>query len=80
MEKCEDCILRLNATLDWLIFNDRAKTKLTTLAILYCREIVKNSIRTTKSCANSPIKSLVSADSVNMVAAWQTTDWSVPNS
>ena len=30
----------LNATLDWLIFNDRAKTK---LVFLFCGEIVKNS-------------------------------------
>ena len=37
----EDCILRLNATLDWLMFNDRAKTKLAKLAFLYCGEIVK---------------------------------------
>ena len=37
----EDCILRLNATSNWLIFNDRAKTK---LAFLYCAEIVKNFI------------------------------------
>ena len=36
-------ILRWNATLDWLIFSDRAKTKLAMLAFLYCIEIVKNS-------------------------------------
>ena len=36
-------ILRSNATLDWLIFSNRAKTKLAMLAFLYCEEIVKNS-------------------------------------
>ena len=41
---CEDYILRLNATLFWLIFNGRAKTKLATLAFLCCGETVKNSI------------------------------------
>ena len=30
----EDCILKFNATLDWLIFNDRAETKLAMLASL----------------------------------------------
>ena len=39
----EDCILRLNVTLDISIFNDRAKTKLVMLAFLYCGEIVKSS-------------------------------------
>ena len=34
----------LNTILDWLIFNDRAKTKLVMLAFLYCGKIVKNSI------------------------------------
>ena len=37
-------ILRSNATLDWLIFSDKAKTKLAMLAFLYCGDIVKNSI------------------------------------
>ena len=37
-------ILRPNATLDWLIFSDRAKTKLAMLAFFYYGEIVKNSI------------------------------------
>ena len=37
---CEDYILRLNATLDHLIQNGGAKTKLATLAFLYCSEIV----------------------------------------
>ena len=41
---CEDYILRLNATLVWLIFKGWAKTKLATLAFLCCRETVKNSI------------------------------------
>ena len=45
----EDCTLRLNATLDWLIFNGRAKTKLAMLPFLYYGEIVKNST----PCRNS---------------------------
>ena len=44
-EYIEDYILRStqNATLDWLVFDDRAKTKLAILAFLYCGKIVKNS-------------------------------------
>ena len=34
-------ILWINATLDQLIFNGRAKTKLAMLAFLYCGEIIK---------------------------------------
>ena len=40
----EDYILRINVTLNWLVFNSRAKTKLAMLAFLHCGEIVKNSI------------------------------------
>ena len=40
----DHCILRSNATLDWLILSNRAKTKLAMLAFLYCGEIVKNTI------------------------------------
>ena len=54
----EDYILRLNATLDWLILNDRAKIKLATLAFLYCAEIVKNSVTLQTSCGYSQVKSL----------------------
>ena len=35
---------RLNATLDWLIFNDRAETKLAMLPPLCCGEIVKRTL------------------------------------
>ena len=49
LRACEDYILRSSATLDWLVFNERAKTKLAMLAILYCGEIVKNSISQTNS-------------------------------
>ena len=37
----EDYILRINATLDWLIFKGKAKTKLSLLVFLHCGEIVK---------------------------------------
>ena len=40
----EDYILKINVSLDLLIFIDRVKTKLAMLAFLYCRDIVKNSI------------------------------------
>ena len=39
----EDYVSKLNALLDWVILNGRAKTKLAMLAFLYCGKFVKNS-------------------------------------
>ena len=58
----EDYMSRLNALLEWLIFNGRAKTKLAMLAFLYCVKFLKN------SCAFAALKRYVS-DCVNCVVS-----------